>query len=125
MPNAEKRADTPGAFNCYHAKSSTPQPLILLLLRGLCVVLASNIHRETRFINERKRKLSSLIGSTPNDADVTDSLTTHKAEEVRRRCLEALKTDLQDIPDERLAKFKDGLLLIALKHEVGRQRNKT
>ena len=89
------------------------------------MVLASNIHRETRFINERKRKLSSLIGSTPNDANVTDSLTTHKAEEVRRRCLEALKTDLQDIPDERLAKFKDGLLLIALKHEVGRQRNKT
>jgi len=66
-----------------------------------------------------------LIGSTPNDANVADSLTTHKAEEDRRRCLEAMKTDLQDIPDERLAKFKDGLRLIVLKHEVGRQRNKT
>jgi hypothetical protein len=60
-----------------------------------------------------------LIGTTPHESAVARTLAVLREEEERRRYLTALRIDLQNIPDDRLAQYTDGSHLIALKHKVG------
>jgi len=59
-----------------------------------------------------------LIGTTPHELAVANSLVVLREEEEHRQFLTALKIDLQNIPDERFARYRDRAYLIALKRKA-------
>ena len=78
-------------------------------------------------MNEEGKKLQGerdlnggqrLIGTTPRELEDANSLVVLREEEELRRYLTALRNDLQNIPDEHLARYKDGSHLIALKRKA-------
>jgi len=78
-------------------------------------------------MNEEGKKLQGerdlnggqrLIGTTSHELEVANSLVVLREEKKLNQFLTALKIDLQNIPDERFARYRDRAYLIALKRKA-------